>query len=204
MAVIYEARCSACNYSPMRMDDGYLALIVGDPGNSSFAHPEDSRLVIVAHPVEHMVLDQFGESYRSAGLGGRLLEIQNVICANCGTFYELRRLTADFKTLGCQPLLFPLAVACVLGGLVAWRADSICLGFFVGWLSILMNLYVLDLVTDRLVRRRFANRCKEFDRRADCPKCGSRRYARIRWRLRPLPCARCGKRALRITYYGKS
>src|SRR5688572_21278386 len=100
MPLIYEATCSVCDYGSRAHSEGYLAVIVDDPCTSVDAHPDNPHLVILAHPLESMILEELGFTFTSAGLGGRLVYVKNVVCKTCGTMYELRRLGAGSGVLG--------------------------------------------------------------------------------------------------------
>jgi len=204
MPSIYQARCSACDYVSPRHAEGYLAVILDEPSNSLYALREDPRLVILAHPLESMIMEELGFTDWSAGLSGRILRIHNVACRACGTFYELRRLSAGSAALGGRGCLVMLGLAGAIGGYVGWKCESFPIGFIAGWLGLIALFAGSDSVLSLYVRRRFKDRAKEFDRGPGCPKCESKSHATFSALWSVLPCPNCSKVEMRMRIVGKS
>lgn len=204
MAAIYQAACSACDYTSLKQSDGYLAVILDRPSPLTHAHPEDRRVVILAHPVESMILSEMGVSFRTTCHEGRLLYVREVMCRSCGTMYEIRRLGAGGSALGGRGWLSILAIAMLVGALVGQQQNSIIFGLIAGCLASLSLSAIIERIVCRSIRRRYPRRVAEFDRGPGCPKCGGQEYAGFRSGWRKLVCPGCGRRSVRIRYVAKS
>ena len=204
MPTVYAATCSACDYKSPIVSAGYAAVIVDEPKTSFRAHPDNPHLVILSHPCELQILESLGFSYASAALAGRLVIVHRVVCQACGTHYELRRLSAGWSVLGCSGCLALLGISAVVGLVIGVQLESIPLGCFTGFLSLGALERVWYWTTDRYVRRRYADRVREFDRGTGCPRCGSTDYVDFGSRARNLACPVCGGQTLRAQVVGKS
>jgi len=204
MPIVYQATCSDCGYADPVRSEGYSAVIVDGPSPSPFVHPEEGRLVVLAHPLESMIMEELGLSHQSAALGGRLVRVRPVICPACGTSYELRRLSAGSAALGCSGCLGMLGAGAGIGVLVGWHGHSFSGGLAAGWFSVWGIVGFAEWVTDRYVRQRYQDRARTFDRGPGCPRCGCAKVVAFRWRWRALPCPQCGERTLRVRSVGIS
>lgn len=204
MPLIYQAKCSACDYVSPSQSDGYLAVIVEEPCPSWCAHPDDSRLAVLAHPCEGFVLEEIGFTLASASLGGRMVDVNNVSCCDCGTMYELRRVgtgRSAFGGIGCVGIL---VLSAVIGLAVGRHYVSVPLGVVTAYLVTFGLLALGDAIVSLLIRRRYPDRVKEFDRGPDCPKCHSREYVRFPPFWKKLICPNCDRQTVRVRTIGIS
>lgn len=198
MPLIYQATCSACDYGSDAHSEGYLAVIVDDPCISMHAHPDEPRLVILGHPLEAMILEELGFTFASAGLGGRLVYVENVVCKTCGAMYEIRRLGAGSGVLGETGCLVILGLLAAIGTAVGWTCESILLGFLAGLLTFLGFIALADPIISACIRWCHKDRVREFDRGPGCPKCQSKKCVSFRPRWGKLVCPKCGMQAVKV------
>ncbi len=204
MASLYKLTCSACNYTSPAQSGHKAAVIVDEPSSSNHVHPDNDRLVILAHPLESLILKELGISWGSTAFGGRGMHIHCVICRECGTIYEIRRLSAGLAALGCSGCFTILGLSVGIGILAGWQLESIWLGVVAGWLGLWALETFGDWAIARHVRRRFQDRVREFDRGPGCPRCGSTRFADFRPRREAFPCPKCTQHDLRVRCVGRS
>lgn len=205
MPVIYQATCSACEYKSPLYSEGYLAVILDEPSSSMHAHPDDPRLVILAHPAESSILDELGFDYKSAAIGGRLLYVRNVVCRSCGTMYEVRRIGGGAAAIGGIGCSIIMGLAICASAMIGWQHKSVWVGFLCGCLVLLGLGSAFEFALSRFVRWRHKARIAEFDRGAGCAKCGCKDYSSCTSLLsRKRACPQCGKRAVRVRAVGIS
>jgi hypothetical protein len=204
MPLIYETLCSACDYGSDAHSEGYLAVIVDDPCTSMHAHPDEPRLVILGHPLESMILEEFGFTFTSAGLGGRMVYVKNVACKVCGTMYEIRHLGAGSGSLGGTGCLVMLGLSGAIGVAVGWNSESIFFGFMAGWFALLGFFALGDAILSPFIRWRYKDRVREFDRGPDCPKCHCKKYVGFPPRWGKLLCPKCGNQTVKVRTVGIS
>ncbi|MCE9532398.1 MAG: hypothetical protein K8T89_14950 [Planctomycetes bacterium] len=177
-------------------------MIVDEPSQSSHADPDDRRIVILEHPLETAILKELGVTEWSAGIGGRMLYIRQVVCRACGTLYKVRRLSATTGSTGC---LVILCLSAGIGAYVGWQRNSFPLAFLAGWLGMIGMLVPTELVVSQFVRWSYQDRAKEFDRGPDCPNCHSKKYVCFRPpRWGKLRCPKCLQKSVRVNIVGKS
>jgi ssDNA-binding Zn-finger/Zn-ribbon topoisomerase 1 len=204
MPLIHQAKCSACDYV-RGGTEGYTAIIVAEPSTHRCVHSEEPLLVVLAHPLESMILDDHGLTFQSAAWSGRKVGVACVICPDCGTNYELRRLTGAgacgclTASFGCWILAMPLLLIAAWTGLF-----DIGPGYFALGLILALLIGVVDVVTDSYVRWRYRERAEKFDRGPGCPKCACKEYAHFRPRREPFPCPKCGHRTVLLKMFAIS
>jgi hypothetical protein len=203
MPVIYEGRCSACAADTGRTSDGYQAVYVDEPA-AAYAHPDDPHLVILVHPCESLILEEIGETDQAAALGGRLVRVRKVFCKACGRPFEVRRLTAGPTAFGCAGCFGVVALAVAAGVVVGWQVGHGFIGYIAGSTAFALLMAVVESGVERFVRWRHADRALRVDTPAQCPNCGSRRFACPGSLWRPIPCVACDKRAVRFRSVGIS
>ena len=204
MPLIYEATCSACDYGSGHLSEGYLAIIVDEPCCSIHAHPDDPRLVILGHPLESTILEELGFTFTSAGLGGRVVYVKNIVCEDCGAMYETCRLDAGSGSLGGTGCLVMLALSAAVGAAVGWKCESVPLGFTAGCLSLRGFSAFADANISAYVRWRYNDRVSEFDRGPGCPTCHSMKYVSFPPGRGKLICPSCGQRTVSVRSVGIS
>lgn len=199
MPVIYQGVCSACAYDSGRRSEGYFAVIVDKPCASMWTHSDDPHLVVLAHPAESFILDELGDTLTDVCLSGRMVQVRNVACKNCGTMGEVRRLHAGLSDIGCAGCLAMMCVAALAGVAVGCRS-----GFLAGWCTLLFLLVAADVAILRYIRWRYSSQAREFDFGPDCPKCHSKEYVRFPPRWGKLLCPICGNRTVKVRMVAKS
>jgi hypothetical protein len=203
MPEIYEGRCAACNAGTGLTSDGYQAVYVDEPA-TAHAHPDDPHLVILAHPCESRILKEIGYTHEAAAWGGRLVGVRKVFCKGCGQSFEVRRLTAGLTVFGCGGCLGVVALAATAGVGVGSFVGHGFVGYVAGGATFTLLVEVVEASIDRLVRWRHADRVCRVDTPAQCPSCGSTRFACPGSLRRPIPCRACGQRAVRFRSVGIS
>jgi hypothetical protein len=209
--VIYEAKCSKCAYRFGGLA-GYQAVIVDQPDDSSLAHPEEPRLVILAHPGESHILARCGFTYQTAARDGRLVAVKNVACSDCGTRYELRRVDANSVQLlgdaGCAGIAVAQLAVLTIAAIIGWQSGWYLTGFFLAAIGLCavcgMLFQVADARASRFVRSRHPDRVREFDRGPGCPRCHSLEYTRLSTRAGKLRCPECQQYTVEIKAVAKS
>lgn len=170
---------------------GYDAIIVDDLSAVARNHTypdSDERIVILAHPVESLILQKYGLTYTSAVLAGRFLLIGEHFCESCGHLYKSRELGSCTLVFGCLP---PALI-----GLIAYISIKP-----LAFLAALFSWLLIDRLVGIYVRFRYAARAREFRIHPVCPECGSRRVATY---ARTFPCPKCHLRSLKIEMVGES
>lgn len=201
MPALYRGECAACGHHTRETSDAYQAIVVDPPVNSAHAHPDDDRIVVLPQPASSAVLDELGLTHRSATFAGRFIAIERLFCRECGELYEARRLGAAPLALGCAP---PVGVGLAGGVAVGLTVGRFSIGVIAGILLLVIVSAVVDRITDRYVRKRFAERARDFDREAMCPRCGARAGRKPGTGSGPIPCPACGEQALLLECVGKT
>jgi len=117
MPVIYQGQCQNCQYKSPHTSGGYAAVVLDEPIQRIDSHPDDPRIVVLAHPLESQILADLGYAFTSATLAGRLLIIQEFFCKSCGNLYEVRNLGTS-PVVGCIPSLIGGGLCGVTTGIV--------------------------------------------------------------------------------------
>jgi hypothetical protein len=175
------------------------AVLHGAAGETDFAERTDPRLVVLAHPIEDHILAETGYTWSGLAVAGRYVRVRRVVCRDCGTLFEVRRLTCP-PALGCQ-------VGCVSGlvvGIAAgvwWR--SFWLGVGTAYGTVLGCMAVVAGAGWAYTRVRFRKRARELGGPWNCPRCGSGRYTGVESR-RVFPCPQCSERSMRARSVGMS
>jgi predicted Zn-ribbon and HTH transcriptional regulator len=218
MPVIFQARCGRCGFHSDIFPAQYGAVWVDEPlaegasgllagavlddaaRGSRLAEQPDPRLVVLAHPIEDQILKNLGYTWWSAGWSGRYVSVHRVVCRDCGTIFDRRRLAVP-GTVGCGP-------GCVIGlvaGLAFWLVDgSACQGLMAGYLTALVFTWAAQLLTSMAVSRRHRDRAREIAGPKSCPRCGSRNHVGTERQPQELPCPACGEREYTVRAVGKS
>jgi hypothetical protein len=101
------------------MTDGYGAVLVDRPVESmqteiaaacifsdsagKLAEAADPRFVVLAHPLENLILADTGYTWNDLFWQGRYVSVSNVVCRHCGHLFQHRRLDAGQP--GCSAAL---------------------------------------------------------------------------------------------------
>lgn len=217
MPVVYQARCDRCSYSSAVFPAEYGAVLVDEPpadrqtalvagavlsgavGDPGFARQSDPRLVVLAHPIEEHILAGTGYTWFTLAREGRYVWVRRVVCGDCGTLFDVRRLTFP-SGLGYQVgCLMSLAAGVAVG---FWQ-ESFWLGFGAAYGVVMLWSISVGAAGRAYTRFRFRDRAAAIDGPSCCPECESRRYFNVG--SRPvLLCPSCHERSVRIRAVGKS
>ena len=132
MAEIYQGSCSDCGAVTGKTFGSYEAVFLDEPAGPAHAHPEDPHLVVLAHPNQLEILREFGFSGRAAQWGGRMVDIDEVVCRSCGRMFEVRRLSAGLPAFGLWGALGAVAVMLAVSIGVGMLIDGEWQGFVAG------------------------------------------------------------------------
>jgi hypothetical protein len=176
------------------------AVVDRPAGEPRFLHQDDPRLIVLAHPLERSILRSTGYTLTTCALAGRYVQIHQVICRNCGTLFDVRRLTAP-PLLGCP---VGLAAGLAAGVLVGIQDESFCLGVTTGYLTAIGVMLLLHFPAALFVRWRYRERARAIEGLGECPQCGSRDRAVVPTCKERLPCPACKQRTQAIRTVGMS
>jgi hypothetical protein len=205
MPVIFEARCASCGHTSPVFTGFYRAILVDEASSSNHTHPEIKQLVVLAHPNEHIVLEELGYTCEEAAAAlGRLVMVKEVFCRSCGTFYERRKLTAGATAIGCTGCLTLLLLAALGGVLFGYQSQDATHGLYVSGSLAWLFVVAIELFFGVFIRWRFRERASALGNTLRCPRCGDRRTAWMGWLGRPIACPHCGQKAVRIQSVGVS
>ena len=217
LPTIYQARCERCSYASDLFTEEYGAvftdnapadrsksvvagLVLHDTtADASIAETADPRLVVLPHPIESHVLAETGYTWATLARAGRYVRVRRVVCRECGTLYEIRRL-AHPPALGCLVGCLCGLAAGAAGGL---QQRSFWIGLGIAYAASLASMTVAELLASAYTRRRFRERALEVAGSGSCPRCESTRYEAANSR-RVSPCPRCSERSLRVRAVGFS
>jgi hypothetical protein len=195
LANVYQGTCSACGYTspPVTAGGLHLLTIVGDEDERRQA---GEPIPVELQPLNAAVLDQYGLSFPTAAWGGRLVEVQRVVCQGCGRAYERRWLTSGRVPVSCSGCLAVIAAAAAVATTAAAVAGNVFVGLVAGGFLGAILLATVELGSSRIIRNRYPHRVAAVDTPSTCPDCGAA-AALPPDRLRgPVPCPRCGATAL--------
>ena len=175
------------------------AVLHGVAAGAGIAEQPDPRLVVLAHPIEDHILAETGYTWTGLARAGRYVRVRRVVCRDCGTPFEVRRLAWP-PAVGCQ-------VGCLSGlavgiGVGLW-AQSFWVGLGTAYGAVLGSMAVVGLAGWAYTRVRFRERARAVGGPWCCPRCGSGRYAGAESR-RLFPCPQCAERSMRVRSVGMS
>jgi hypothetical protein len=196
MSATYQATCTACGWVTPEFPEGYWALLPNSPVRLEHAHREDGELVVLRHPLDESILREYGYTFESARLSGRLVHVRTVFCQECGTLCEVRRVIEGepLRSLIGQWVIF--LVSCVLGWSFGWRLRHFLIGLAMPVLLMAILLVLASALMGRWVRLVHAERVRRHNRESHCPKCGGRKHFAVSTKPHVVPCERCRKPAL--------
>jgi hypothetical protein len=217
LPTIYQARCDRCTYTSDVFSAEYGAVFVdqtpvggsasvvagaalhGVAGNAGIAEQSDRRLVVLAHPIENHILAETGYTWSGLAWAGRYVRLRRVVCQDCGTLFEVRRLTFP-PALGCQT---GCASGLLVGVAVGVWERSFWVGFGTAYGVVLGSMAVVGLTGWAYTRLRFRDRARSLAGPRCCPRCGSGRHAGVESR-RVFPCPQCSGRSMHVRPVGRS
>lgn len=199
MASLSRGFCTACGYeSPIISDPPADGLFVDDPsaGKPLMACEDDSRILLIIHPIEEFVFARHGLTEHSATWQGRFVRISEWFCKSCGHFYESRELAASPAVFAFPMVGFGLGIGILVG--VLW--SNFVGGVVTGMLSLIVGIAVIERAVGSYVRTKFPERAKEIHRARVCPRCNSHRAVK----RGTVTCPACHQRTMKIRIWGVS
>ena len=134
MPAIYKGKCSECDYESQGTSGGYRAILMDEPSDSRHVHPTDKRLIILAHPVESLILEEIGIKDSEALLMGRTISVTVHFCNGCGSLTETRELLDNSNgSYGCLTNLF---VSITTGVVVGFATNHVAYGMIAGFATV--------------------------------------------------------------------
>lgn len=206
MGILYRKFCPTCdgNAKPDVTFDGFAGATLTDSlrggeivSGGHLAYIADTgELVPLPHPIESHALHAAGGTWTNAAIHGRLLYIDNVICADCGT--QHRTASVHAGPTGCTPglVLAGITITCNVFLFNFHRTMEIVL--------VWMATFLPSLIGDRYVRIRYRDNAVPHQT-TRCAQCGCGRLVSLGSSTKtPLPCPRCKQRTMRIEIAGLS
>lgn len=203
MPPVFRGTCSHCGYESPVFSSGGFAIMVTDRDEDRRRRAGET-VPVVLHPFAEFVLDEFGLSFHSAAWGGQLVEVQSLICRDCGRGSEVRRLTAGGVAIGCGGCSAIALSGLVAGTAAAFALNNPFLGAGVGVAFCVLTAAAVEFGADRFVRHRYRERAAAVDTRRMCSQCGSWNCVRPGPRSGPFPCPDCGETAVRLVPVARS
>ena len=203
MPLRFRGNCSHCGYESPEMSPGGFAVFVTDRDEDQRRRRGQS-VPVVLHPFKDFVLDEFGLSFHSTAWGGQLVEVQNLVCRDCGRVTESRRLTAGGVAIGCGGCSAIAVAGLVIGVVSGLVASNPFIGAGIGVACCVLAATAIEFGATRLVRRRFPERAEAVDAPRMCSNCGGWNCARLGARGGPFPCPDCGETSVRMVPVARS
>jgi predicted RNA-binding Zn-ribbon protein involved in translation (DUF1610 family) len=203
MPPTFRGTCTNCGYVSPELTPGGFAVFVTD-ADEDRRRRDGERLPVVLHPFADFVLDEFGLSFATTAWGGQLVEVQNLVCRDCGRATETRRLTAGGVAIGCGGCSAIAALGFVAGVAATFAFENPFLGAGVGVGFCVLTAAAVEFGANRFVRRRFRERVAAVDTPRMCSHCGSGNCVLPGPRGGPFPCPDCGEAAVRIVPVARS
>ncbi len=198
MPLVFRGDCSHCGYESPEVSAGGFVVFVTD-------REEDARrrrgepVPVVTHPFANYVLEEFGLSFHSTAWGGQLVEVQNLVCRDCGRVTQHRRLTAGGVAIGCGGCAGIGGMGLVLGIAVGFFVANPFIGVGIGITLCVLLATSIEFGASRLVRWRFRERAEAIDTTRMCHHCGGWNCVPVGSRGGgPFPCPECGETSVRM------
>lgn len=204
MGELYCKSCSNCDALQNVTFDGFVGGLITDDAATGEIITADylvylkspDEQVVLPHPIETSILNDAGGSWNDAMLHGKILQISNLICHDCGAMNATARLHTS--GLGCTSGLFAAAVAIVMNVFVFDLHSA--LEYALVWIALIAPTFMAD----RYVQFRHENNAAPHLFRT-CVNCGGTNALPLSASGNAqLPCVECGKESVTITLAGKS
>lgn len=215
MPTLFQGICRHCGHQTPPLSKGYGAVFVDQPvaqaqrhvagavvasgDGSAMASVDDLRFVVLRHPIEDSDLAKTGYTWHDLLRQGRYVRVTNVICRDCGTLFQRRRLS--------PPGAFGCITAMTLGVVVGLAAGLWMRSFVLGLLAWYVVATAVSIGAEfcaaLYVRLRFRARAKALAAERTCPRCGADNAKTI-GSGRSVVCSACCRRSLRFKVAGVS
>lgn len=212
---ILQGICRNCGHKTPLLSEGYGAIFVdqslthtqhevagaviqaGEAG--AMATVDDARFLILRHPVEEPILRESGYVWSDLLRQGRYVWVTNVVCRECGTIFQRRRLRAP-GTFGCTAALVSGLAAGLAVGL--WTRSA-PLGLLASCAGALAVALIAGAYAAAYLRLRFTARAKAIAAERLCPTCRADNARKLAL-YRSVVCPICHTRRLRFLPVGVS
>ncbi len=198
MPLSFRGSCNECGYETPELKPGGFAILVTDRDEDR-RRRQGEPVPVVLHPFTDYVLDEFGLSFATSAWGGQLVEIQNLICRDCGHITESRRLTAGGVAIGCGGCSAIAVMGLITGITIGFLIGNPFIGAGIGVALCVFSATVIEFGASRLVRWRYRERADAVDRPRMCYHCGGWNCVPLGTRgVGPFPCPDCGGISVRL------
>lgn len=205
MPDIYSIHCEKCDSgNPVESEldfEGFPGCVIKVKQFSHIFSPwyravlnRSGEVVPLTHPLEEETLKREGFTWLGASVRGRLLEVNRLVCADCGALVD--RITVGFFSAGgC------LAIAILCGVLAVCMTEATWpIGIAVAWVAVVAQLFGLPKLFSVLYMHRVAKLTS-----GTCADCGGRSLLTAeKASQQRLVCRRCGQRSLVVQLAGRS
>ena len=171
MPLVFRGNCSHCGYESPDVSAGGFVVFVTDREEDA-RRRQGETLPVVTHPFAEYVLEEFGLSFHSTAWGGQFVEVQNLVCRDCGRVTQHRRLTAGGVAIGCGGCAGIGAMGLVLGIAVGFFVANPFVGAGLGIALCVLLATGIEFRANRLVRWRYRERAEAVDTTRMCHHCG--------------------------------
>lgn len=203
MPATVRGTCSHCGYeSPTFVPAGFAVLITD--ADEDRRRQLGETVPIVLHPFRDYVLEEFDLSFHSTAWGGQLVEVQNLICRDCGRSTETRRLTAGGVAIGCGGCSAIAVLGMIAGAATAFAVGNPFIGAGVAVALSVILATGIEFGANRFVRWRYRERAAAVDTSRMCSHCGGWNCVLAGPRGGPFPCPECGENTVRMVPIARS
>jgi uncharacterized OB-fold protein len=207
MPIVYRQHCEVCDRQgkPNITYDGFAGAVItsGQSGGTIFSEhylaylDSTGSLVTLPHPIEDDALREQGETWFNATIHGRLFQITNLMCRQCGSINCSPRLSC-VTSYGCSAGIVLAFVTFILLKQLTPIPPQL-LGFvsFIG-------VFVPDFLLARWLQFRYRKRIAQLAF-TQCSKCGSPDAIAVsRCKSETMICSKCQQPTMRISIAGRS
>lgn len=204
MPLTFRGNCSQCGYETPELIPGGFAVLVTDQ-EEDLRRQRGQTVPVVLHPFKDFVLDEFGLTFHTTAWGGQLVEVQNLVCRDCGRVSESRRLTAGGVAIGCGGCSAIAGLGLVAGLVTGLLIANPFLGAGIGIAFCVLTATGIEFGANRYVRWRYRERAEAVELSRMCTHCGGWNCVQLGTRGGgPFPCPDCGENAVRMVPVARS
>jgi len=206
MGTVYRKFCPHCDggSESKATFDGFAGAVIGFPDRGGEILAEhylayrasDDTLIPLPHPIEEHALREQGDTFPNAARKGRLLEVTNLICSDCGAANTSARLAIGHA--GCFSGLVLAAI------MFAINKYLLTFPRFVEAMLVGMAILMPSLLFNRYIYSRYRDTAAKY-RRKSCEQCNSPALISLRAASnQAVTCPRCKGKTLTCEIAGRS